>query len=34
MKETRAKATAKYVANMNNLPINLDNHLSERKLQL
>ena len=29
---TRAKATAKYVANINNLPINLDNHLSERKL--
>lgn len=29
---TRAKATAKYVANINNLPINLDNNLSERKL--
>lgn len=29
---TRAKATAKYIANINNLPINLDNNLSERKL--
>lgn len=29
---TRAKATAKYIANANNLPINLDNNLSERKL--
>ena len=29
---TRAKATAKYVANSNNLPINLDSNLSERKL--
>lgn len=29
---TRAKATAKYIANVNNLPINLDNNLSERKL--
>lgn len=29
---TRAKATAKYVANVNNLPINLDNNLCERKL--
>lgn len=28
----RAKATAKYIANINNLPINLDNNLSERKL--
>ena len=29
---TRAKATAKYIANNNNLPINLDSSLSERKL--
>lgn len=29
---TRAKATAKYIANVNNLPFNLDNELSERKL--
>ena len=29
---TRAKATAKYIANVNNLPFNLDNNLSERKL--
>ena len=29
---TRAKATAKYIANNNNLPINLDSNLSERKL--
>ena len=29
---TRAKATAKYIANANNLPINLDSNLSERKL--
>lgn len=29
---TRAKATAKYIANNNNLPINLDRNLSERKL--
>jgi len=29
---TRAKATAKYIANANNLPFNLDNDLSERKL--
>lgn len=29
---TRAKATAKYIANTNNLEINLDNNLSERKL--
>ena len=29
---TRAKATAKYIANNNNLPINLDSILSERKL--
>ena len=29
---TRAKATAKYIANKNNLPFNLDNELSERKL--
>ena len=29
---TRAKATAKYIAFNNNLPINLDNDLSERKL--
>lgn len=29
---TRAKATAKYIANINNFPINLDNNLSERKL--
>ena len=29
---TRAKATAKYIANNNNLPINLDGSLSERKL--
>ena len=28
----RAKATAKYIANNNNLPINLDSSLSERKL--
>ena len=29
---TRAKATAKYIANNNNLRINLDSSLSERKL--
>lgn len=29
---TRAKATAKYIANVNNLTINLDDSLSERKL--
>lgn len=29
---TRAKATAKYIANVNNLPFNLDSDLSERKL--
>lgn len=29
---TRAKQTAKYIANENNLPINLDYRLSERKL--
>lgn len=29
---TRAKATAKYIANNNNLSINLDSSLSERKL--
>ena len=29
---TRAKATAKYIAHVNNLPFNLDNDLSERKL--
>lgn len=29
---TRAKATAKYIANVNNLSFNLDNYLSERKL--
>ena len=29
---TRAKATAKYIANSNNLTINLDSNLSERKL--
>ena len=29
---TRAKATAKYIAEYNNLPINLDSKLSERKL--
>ncbi len=29
---TRAKATAKYIADVNNLPYNLDNQLSERKL--
>lgn len=29
---TRAKATAKYIAYKNNLPINLDSDLSERKL--
>ena len=29
---TRAKATAKYIANVNNLPINLDSNLIERKL--
>src|SRR5574344_369909 len=29
---TRAKATAKYIASNNNLPINLDSNLSERKL--
>lgn len=29
---TRAKSTAKYIANVNNLEINLDNNLSERKL--
>lgn len=29
---TRAKATAKYIAETNNLPINLDSNLSERKL--
>lgn len=29
---TRAKATAKYIANVNNLPFNFDDDLSERKL--
>ena len=29
---TRAKATAEYIANNNNVPINLDSSLSERKL--
>ena len=29
---TRAKATAKYIAHNNNLPINLDGNLGERKL--
>ncbi len=29
---TRAKATAKYIANLNNLYINLDSNLNERKL--
>ena len=29
---TRAKATVKYIANVNNLPFNLDSNLSERKL--
>ena len=29
---TRAKATAKYIANTNKLPINLDSSLGERKL--
>ena len=29
---TRAKATAKYIANTNNLPIDLDSNLNERKL--
>ena len=29
---TRAKATAKYIANVNNLPFNLDNCLNERRL--
>ena len=29
---TRAKATAKYIANTNNLPINIDSNLNERKL--
>lgn len=29
---TRAKATAKYIANTNNLPLNLDSNLNERKL--
>ncbi len=29
---TRAKSTAKYIANVNNLEINLDSNLSERKL--
>ena len=29
---TRAKVTAKYIANVNNLTINLDDSLSERKL--
>ena len=29
---TRAKETAKYIANINNLPINLDSNLNERKL--
>lgn len=29
---TRAKATAKYIATANNLPINLDSNLNERKL--
>lgn len=29
---TRAKATAKYIAHVNDLPFNLDNDLSERKL--
>lgn len=29
---TRAKATAKYIAENNNLPINIDSNLNERKL--
>ena len=29
---TKAKATAKYIADSNKLPINLDSNLSERKL--
>ena len=29
---TRAKATAKYIANVNHLPFNLDDNLRERKL--
>lgn len=29
---TRAKATAKYIAEKNNLPINIDSNLNERKL--
>ena len=29
---TRAKETAKYIANSNNLPINIDGNLNERKL--
>ena len=29
---TRAKATAKYIANTNNLSLNLDSNLNERKL--
>jgi broad specificity phosphatase PhoE len=29
---TRAKATAKYISNVNNLPLNLDSDLGERKL--
>ena len=29
---TRAKATAKYIASKNNLPINIDSNLNERKL--
>ncbi len=29
---TRAKATAKYIANTNNLPLNLDSNLNERRL--
>ena len=29
---TRAKETAKYIANNNNLPINIDGNLNERKL--
>ena len=29
---TRAKATAKYIASNNNLPINIDSNLNERKL--
>ena len=29
---TRAKATAKYIAQINNLPINIDSNLNERKL--